>query len=171
MISWPIRRNFSAAFYRRRLMPPIPPADALLMIIRTHVLAVGQANTAANYEVLRAIASPKFRQANSNDALTTTFATLSALKLDLSPVVVTTPVLTEPPSITKDGMLRLYGTFPTSPVEVPFGLLFEANAGQWTLHAISVGARPAAKVTDLTVPLVVSPATSHKPPAGARRWS
>ncbi|MEQ1696571.1 MAG: hypothetical protein ABL901_12085 [Hyphomicrobiaceae bacterium] len=133
---------------------PVPAPERLLTMIRANVLAVGQANEAGNYEVLRALASAKFRALNSQDGLAKTFAAVRALHLDVSPVVVTTPVLTDPPSITTEGYLRIYGAFPTSPIEVPFGMLFEVEGGTWKLNAISMGARPAAKVADATMPLL-----------------
>lgn len=133
---------------------PVPAPDRLLTMIRANVLAVGQANEAGNYEVLRAVGSAKFRALNSQDGLAKTFAAVRDLHLDVSPVVVTTPVLTDPPSITKEGYLRVYGAFPTSPIEIPFGMLFEVEGGTWKLNAISMGARPAAKVADATMPLL-----------------
>jgi hypothetical protein len=139
---------------------PVPPPDRLLMMIRTNVLAVGQAITAGNYEVLRALGSAKFRDLNTQDGLAKTFAAVRDLHLDISPVVVTTPVLTDPPSITKEGYLRVYGAFPTSPVEVPFGMLFEVEGGTWKLNAISVGARPAAKVAEATMSILESAAAA-----------
>ncbi len=117
------------------------------------VLAVGQANAAGNYEVLRTLGSAKLRDLNTQAGLAKTFAAVRELHLDVSPVVVTTPALTEPPSITKEGYLRVYGAFPTSPVEVPFGMLFEVENGAWKLNAISVGARPAAKVAEAPMPI------------------
>lgn len=140
----------------------VPAPDAVLMMIRAHVLAVGQANAANNYEVLRAIGASTFRELNTAEGLSKTFAAVRDLHLDFSPIVVTTPVLTDPPSIT-DGKLRLYGAFPTQPIEVPFGMLFEQEAGAWKLNAISVGARPTAKVAELTMPMSnPAPAANEK---------
>jgi hypothetical protein len=130
----------------------MPAPDAMLMMIRVHVLAVGQANAANDYEVLRALGSTNFRELNTTEALSKTFTSLRDVNLDLSPVAVTTPVLTEAPQIT-DGKLRVIGAFPTVPVEVPFGMLFEQDRGLWKLAAISVGARPAAQVTPVKMPM------------------
>lgn len=139
---------------------PVPAPDRLLTMIRANVLAVGQANEAGNYEVLRALGSAKFRALNTQDGLAKTFAAVRELHLDVSPVVVTTPVLTDPPSITKEGYLRVYGAFPTSPIEIPFGMLFEVEGSNWKLNAISMGARPAAKAADATMPLLESVAAA-----------
>jgi hypothetical protein len=145
---------------------PVPAADALLMMIRSNALALGQANATGNYEVLRAIGSAKFRALNTPEALAKTFAAVRELHLDVSPVVVTTPVLTDPPAITPEGLLRVYGAFPTTPVEVPFGMLFEVEGGAWKLNAISMGARPAAKVAEAVMPLADPP--KEKPKAESK---
>ena len=69
--------------------------------------------------------------------------------------MVTTPVLTKPPLVT-DGRLYVYGFFPTTPLEVPFGMSFEREEGSWKLSGISVAARPAAKVAS-SAPQIVGP--------------
>lgn len=143
--------------------PPVPAPDALLMMIRSHVYAVGLSNVAGNYEPLRALGSTQFRASNTAEALTKTFEQVRALHLDLAPVLVTTPVLTDPPAVI-DGKLRVFGAFPTAPVEVPFGIMFEQDGGVWRLNAISVGARPAAKVAELTMPMTTNPT-----PAAAKK--
>lgn len=136
----------------KNAVPPMPAPDALLMMIRSHVYAVGLSNVAGTYEPLRALGSTQFRAANTGETLTKTFEAVRALNLDLAPVLVTTPVLTEPPAVI-DGKLRIFGAFSTSPVEVPFGILFEHDGSTWRLNAISVGARPTAKMADLTMPM------------------
>ena len=144
--------------------PTIPAPDALLMMIRSHVYAVGLSNVVDNYQPLRALGSTQFRAANTAEALTKTFEQVRALNLDLAPVLITTPVLTDPPTVI-DGKLRVVGVFPTSPVEIPFGIMFEQDGGAWRLNAISVGARPAAKVAELTMsmkPIAASAPTKKK---------
>jgi hypothetical protein len=141
-----------------------PAADAMLMMIRTHVLAAGQAVQTGNYEVLRGIASSDFRAKNSADQLKTAFAQLAGLKLDMGPASVTTPVLSEPPVVTKEGTLRLMGVFPTRPVEIPFGLVFVAEGGAWKLGDMSLGARAAPAVAEVSMP-VAAPAAASAPAA------
>jgi len=146
----------------------VPAPDTVLMLIRAHVLAVGQANAANDYEVLRQLGSARFRALNTPESLSKTFASLRGLGLDLSAVAVTTPVLTEPPTITDAKLLRLYGAFPTRPVEIAFGMLFEPEAGAWKLNAISVGARPAAEVAQLTMPMTAADGAKSPAAAGAK---
>jgi len=132
---------------------PIPPPEGLLVMIRSHVLAAGQAVATNSFDVLRAIASEEFRAKNTADDLRTAFAELHNRKFDLAPVVVLTPVLTDPPGATADGHLRLVGVFPSRPVEIPFGLLFVAEGGVWKLSGLSLGARTAAAEVAATLPL------------------
>lgn len=140
----------------------LPSPAALLMMIRSHVYAVGLANSADDYEVVLTSGSAGFRKLNTTTALAKSFEALRALHLDLSAVVVTTPVLTKPPLIT-DGRLYVYGFFPTVPLEVPFGLSFEREAGAWKLSGISVGAQPTGKVAS-AAPVVDSGAKLMLPP-------
>ena len=125
--------------------PTLPSPMALLMMIRSHVYALGLANSANDYEIVLASGSTGFRKLNTAGALAKSFEALRALHLDLSAVVVTTPVLTKPPLVT-DGRLYVYGFFPTAPLEVPFGMSFGREEGAGKLSGISVDARPAAKV-------------------------
>ena len=122
---------------------PMPAPDALMMMIRVHVIAIGQAIQTANFEVVRALASQEFRAKTSNASLISTFAPVSALQLDMSPVAVVTPQLTEPPFVGADQQLKLVGVFATRPVELPFWLLFKNEGGVWKLADVSVGARAA----------------------------
>jgi len=135
--------------------PTLPSPMALLMMIRSHVYALGLANSANDYEIVLASGSTGFRKLNTAGALAKSFEALRALHLDLSAVVVTTPVLTKPPLVT-DGRLYVYGFFPTAPLEVPFGMSFEREEGSWKLSGISVAARPAAKVAS-SAPQIVGP--------------
>jgi hypothetical protein len=126
---------------------PLPAPDVLMMMIRVHVIAVGQAIQAGNFEVVRALASQEFRAKTTNAGLISTFGPVAALNLDMSPVAVVTPVLTEPPIVGADQQLRLVGVFGTRPVELPFWLLFKVENGAWKLADVSVGARAAVVAT------------------------
>jgi hypothetical protein len=132
---------------------PVPASDVLLMMIRGHAFAVGQAIQTSNFEVVRSLGSAGFRSKSSNVELQKTFAELAALKLDMSPVLIVAPLLTEPPVVTRDNKLRLVGVFATKPVELPFGMLFEVEEGRWKLGDISVGARAAPSEAVVALPL------------------
>ena len=98
----------------------MPPPDVLLMLVRTTLVALNQANFTGNYSVLHDLGTPQLQAAHSQAQLGIAFTNLREQKLDLSRVLLLSPELTEPPSITSDGTLRLAGVFPTRPVQISF---------------------------------------------------
>jgi hypothetical protein len=47
----------------------VPTDDVLLILIRSSLIALNQANVTGNYSVLRDIGAPDFKQANGADRL------------------------------------------------------------------------------------------------------
>jgi hypothetical protein len=149
----------------------VPPPEVLLVLIRTTLDALNQAVQTGNFTVLRDLGSPIFQQANSPAQLGVIFADLRNRNIDLSPVVVVTPQITEPPSITPEQLLRLVGYFPTNPLQVQFQMLFQPVNGQWRLYGMAVNtiASPAAAAQGTpaapnaqAAPNVAKPATPAK---------
>ena len=126
------------------------------MLIRTTLVALNQAVYTGNFTVLRDLGSPAFQAANSPAQLGQIFASLRNKNIDLSPVVVVTPEVSEPPLITQEHMLRLVGSFPTKPLQIQFQMLFQPVNGQWRLFGMAVNtavppaAPPAAKAATST---------------------
>ena len=116
----------------------IPQPEALVLLIRTTLIALNQANQTGNYTVLHALAAPGFQASASADQLIQSFAPLRAANLDLSPVAVVTPELNQAPVFTKEGLLRLTGRFPTKPVQINFDLAFQPIAGRWLMTGIAI---------------------------------
>ncbi len=116
----------------------IPQPETLVILIRTTLIALNQANQTGNYAVFHALAAPGFQAAATADQLIQSFAPLRAANLDLSPVAVVTPELNQAPVFTKEGLLRLTGRFPTKPVQINFDLAFQPNAGRWLMTGLAV---------------------------------
>jgi hypothetical protein len=141
--------------------PEVPPAADLLVLIRTTLVALNQANIAGNYSVLRDIAAPSF-QANNTDAnLAVIFAPLRSQRLDFSAIVALTPQLTEGPAITERGLLHLGGTFPMQPVPLNFEMLFQNVAGSWRLFGLSVNPPAPSASAKTGVPTKPAPAKKN----------
>lgn len=123
---------------------PSPPLDApaQLMLIRNALALVNHGNLTGNYTVLRDLASPRFRQRNSAADLAVTFANLRQQRLDLSPILVIQPQLTQAPEIVGD-RLQIAGMFPTRPQAVQFALAFQQVEGGWMIDEISIRVAPA----------------------------
>jgi hypothetical protein len=142
--------------------------NGVMILIRSSLLALDQANKTGNYTVLRDIGAPGF-QSNTAARLGEIFAKLRTDNLDLSGVAVIDPQLSLLPQIEANGMMHLSGFFPSIPSQVNFDLLFAPVNGQWRLFGISVSIgqmAPAAPVPP-AVPEPLSPAVAPKSPPPA----
>jgi hypothetical protein len=122
----------------------VPPAEVLLVLLRTSLLALDHANKANDYRVLRALGAPEL-QKFSTEQLSRMFSGLRAANIDLSPVAVITPQVLEPPRITPQGLLKLLGYFPTQPLQIQFEILFQPVDGHWRVFGLTVRVAPAAR--------------------------
>src|SRR6478735_7445044 len=131
--------------------PPQSPKPAqidrngVLMLIRSTLLALDQANKTGNYTVLRDLGAPGF-QANTAARLAEIFAKQRGDKLDLSGVAVIDPQLSLLPQIEPNGLLHMAGFFPSVPSQVNFELLFAPVEGQWRLFGVSLSVGQSAPV-------------------------
>lgn len=122
--------------------PPPQPAqidrNSVLILIRTAIVDLQQANQTNNYNVLYSLSAPGFQSRNSPERLSQIFANLRAKNFDLSGVVVLEPQLSVLPELYSNGVMRMAGFFPSVPMQVYFDLQFMAVQGQWRLIAIGV---------------------------------
>ena len=109
-----------------------------MILIRTALIALQQANQTGNYGVLYALSAPGFQKENSPERLAQIFAVLRKKNFDLSGVLVLEPQLTVVPQLYPNNVLRMAGFFPSVPMQVYFDLQWTAAQGQWRLIAISV---------------------------------
>jgi hypothetical protein len=116
----------------------LPSAESTVVLIRSTLLSLNDALRTGNYTVLRDLAAPSFREANTAGRLHQIFDNLSAQRIDLAAVAILPPKLPQPPSIDQDKRLHIAGHFPGEPVQLNFELTFEAVGNQWRLFGISV---------------------------------
>lgn len=114
-----------------------------LILIRTTLLALDQANKTGLYTVIRDLGSPAF-QTNTAAKLSDVFSNLRRDKIDLSATAVLEPQLTLLPGIDPKGLLQMAGYFPSVNEQIYFELAFAPVEGQWRLFGISVRRAPAA---------------------------
>lgn len=122
----------------------VPPPEVLLVLVRTTLIALNQANITGNYTTLRDLGAPGLQANTTAATLAIAFTKLRNQNTDLSPVAVINPQLTEPPSITPQGLLKLSGFFPTQPLQITFQLQFQPVNGRWRLFGMSVDTATAA---------------------------
>ena len=124
----------------------VPPPEQLLVLIRTALIALNQANQTGNYTTLRDLGAPSLQAANSAVQLGAGFASLRDQGIDLSPIVVVAPQVPVPPEITPQGLLHITGVFPTQPLQIQFELLYQNIASRWRIYGMSVNAVKSAVV-------------------------
>lgn len=140
----------------------VPPAEDLLVMIRSSLLALHHANLTGNYTVLRDLGAPGFQSVNSAARLSDIFRPFRSEGIDLTKCVLVTPQLAQPPGIDSKGRLRLKGLIEISPTSVYFDLLYARVGDTWKLFGISVA--PRVQNTGAPASPAVSPPT--KPTAG-----
>jgi hypothetical protein len=140
--------------------------NGVLILIRSSLLALDQANKTGNYTVLRDLGAPGF-QTNTAARLAEIFAKQRNDNLDLSGVAAIDPQLTLMPQIEPNGLMRMAGLFPSVPSQVNFELAFAPVNGQWRLFGISVSIGQAAPAAPSAPAPQVSLDTTKQPAAAA----
>lgn len=112
--------------------------NGVLILVRSTLMALHQANVTGNYTVLRDLGAPAFQSTNTASRLAEIFAPQRANNLDLSGTAIFDPQLTQLPQIVQNGMMHMSGFFPSVPLQVNFELLYAPVQGQWRLMGISV---------------------------------
>jgi hypothetical protein len=131
----------------------MPDAEKIVLLLRTSLLTLNNALQTGNFTVLRDTGAPGFQNANSAARLSQTFAALMARKVDLSPVSIIAPQLTQPPALDQaKSMLHLKGFFPGQPVQINFEMLYQAVDGRWRLFGLSV--QPGPPKSSAAIPLL-----------------
>ncbi len=140
------RPTAAAVRWQNNLGPAPAPVDpnqertAAVILVKNALIAVNQGNLTGNFTVLRDLSSPGFRERNSAGELATIFQNIRQQKIDLSPIVVLDPVMSQP-RLTADGQLFLEGYFASQPKRINFRLAFikDQKSGGWMIETVSVG--------------------------------
>src|SRR5262249_31129599 len=115
----------------------MPDAEKIVLLLRTTLVTLNDALQTGNFTVLRDVAAPGFREANSAARLSQIFANLVQQGIDLSAVAVITPQLAEAPTLDQEKrMLHLKGYFPLQPVQINFEMLYQAVSGRWRVFGL-----------------------------------
>jgi hypothetical protein len=144
--------------------------NGVIILIRSTLMALDQANKTGNYTVLRDLGAPAFR-ANTAARLAEIFAKQRADNLDLSGIAAIDPQLSLLPQIEANDLLHMTGFFPSIPSQVNFDLVYAPVDGQWRLFGISVALGQAAPTAPTPPPPVAAapPAATAKPAPAAKK--
>ena len=115
----------------------VPDHEAILIMLRSTLSALNQADLTGDYGVLNKLGSDSFRKSNPPDVLARNFSSLVMHKIDLAPVLVVAPQLDQEPMI-QQNQLRIVGNVPTRPLRVLFDLRLEPSDGVWKMANLSV---------------------------------
>ena len=144
--------------------------NGVIILIRSTLLALDDANKTGNYSVLRDLGAPGFQLGNTDARLAEIFAAQRKENLDLSGVAVLEPQLTLLPQTEADGMMRMAGFFPSVPTQVNFELLYAPVNRQWRLMGLSVSLGQSGPVAPgpPSLPKPDEHPGAHKPEAKAK---
>jgi hypothetical protein len=134
--------NEASAASETEVITPAPANRLQTMLIRNALVAVNHGMLTGNYTVVRDLATESFRKLYQAGDLSAAFDPLRKQKIDLSPVLVTEPLLVRATVDEAAGRLQLEGFFPTRPRPIEFVLIFQRVDGGWMIDelALSVGA-------------------------------
>jgi hypothetical protein len=115
--------------------PPIGYPQALILI-RTNLAAVQQANETSDYDVLFRLGARGFQSANPPARLAQIFGPLRPYNLNAAMVL--EPKFIEAPHLLADQKLAMKGVFDVQGKQIEFGMIFTAEEGRWRLFGIGV---------------------------------
>ena len=118
--------------------PPIGYPQALILI-RTSLAAVEQANETNDYDVLFKLGAQGFQSANPPARLAQLFAPLRPYNLNAAMVL--EPKFIEAPHLLPDQKLAMKGVFDVQGKQIIFSMIFTPEAGHWRLFGIGVQVR------------------------------
>jgi hypothetical protein len=147
--------GIAAARFASAAPAPVPAQidrNGVLILLRTTLLALDDADKTGNYTTFRDLAAPGFAASNTAAKLGEIFAGNRRDGIDLSGVAVLDPQLTVLPEIEPNGMMRMAGFFPSVPKQVNFELLYQPVNGQWRLFGISVNVGPSGPIAPMPPP-------------------
>lgn len=136
--------------------------NGTIILIKSALLALDQANKTGNYTVLRDLGSLNF-QANTAARLAEIFAQHRVQQIDMAGIIMLEPQLTLLPQIEPNGMLHIKGFFPSVPRQLEFELMWEPVNRHWRLFGLSVNLSDGAPQAP-DMPQAPPPAALEEPP-------
>lgn len=114
----------------------------LLILIRQTLSALDLSNKSGNYTILREISAPGFAAVNDAARLSASFKSQRDRGVDYSGTLVYEPQITTGPELTKEGLLRFKGFFPSASSQIKFEMIFAPVNGQWKLFGLAADVVP-----------------------------
>jgi hypothetical protein len=112
---------------------PFPQA---LVLIRSTLTSLDQADQTGSYMVMSALGNADFRSANPAEKLATQFAAMRGY--NISAILVTEPKFTQLPTVDAKGVLSMAGFYALDPYVLSFRLAYAPESNQWRLAGLAV---------------------------------
>lgn len=120
---------------------PALPFPQALILIRSDLVALQQANETGIYATLAALGTQRFQAENPPAKLAQTFAPLR--NYNLNSVLVLEPKFTQLPQLRPDHSMAMAGFFTSDGYRITFQLAYAPENGRWRVAAINVGIQSA----------------------------
>jgi len=121
---------------------PVPVTEdnvkSSLMLVRTSLIALDQANATGNYTVFQALTAPGMRQRFTPADYTDYYAPLRKQKLQLGVTAISELKLAKSPFLDANGFLHFEGAVQTAPTPVNFKLVLAKVEDRWMIMALDV---------------------------------
>ncbi len=121
---------------------PVLPYPQALILIRSALSSLQDADDTGNYDVLYQLGAQGFQTANPPQKLAATFAGVRGY--NLKSVLVLEPQFTQVPQLDANGMMSMSGFFISDSYRINFSLIYAPQDKQWRLFGLSAGVQPAA---------------------------
>lgn len=120
-------------------VPKTIPRAAVVRLVRSALVALGQANDTGNYSVLRSLGTPDFQQKNSAEDLAKIFA--PSRGIDMGAAASLEPAIA---SVDDDGQggLIIKGSLPLQPTPANFMVIYRPVNNVWRLFGLSIANAP-----------------------------
>lgn len=148
----------------RQATPAGIDRTGVLILIKSALIALDQANKTGNYTVLRDLGSQSF-QVNTAARLGEIFAAQRNQHVDLSGVFLLDPQLTLLPQIEPNGMLHMSGFFPSVPKQVNFDIQWEPEDRQWKIFGLGINIADSSPLAPDSPAAPPRPSEKSRPPA------
>ncbi|MGH6670519.1 MAG: hypothetical protein ACRECV_00915 [Xanthobacteraceae bacterium] len=150
-------------------LPPLPGPQGILRLVRSTLIGLNDADLSGDYAVLYALAAPSLQHDVSTAKLAASFKAFRAQKIDIAAITVLTPAFVQPPTVGKDGFLRVAGIFPSRPLQLRFSMAYQFVDGSWRLAALAANAEPVEAGAQSTSPAQPSAAAKAAKPVVASK--
>lgn len=112
--------------------------SGIVILVKSALIALDQANKTGNYTVLRDLSSEAFQKNTASD-LAGIFAKQREDAIDMNGVIILEPTFAPQPLIDPDGKLLIEGYFPSTPLQLTFSMSFVPQDRLWKLFSIGIG--------------------------------